>query len=1057
LLPKIIKQLCAKYSQRSRKARKENFVDLFYLRVFMMKALIKTNALFLLLLLFTFTSISNAQRPTAPAPQTPTKTEATDKTDLDTIGQLIDLNERVEKLKTFVQERPKSKLLNRALEMLSGARAAIADEKLRIGDNSGVEMFRLVVSESPANCSDVFFEKVLAQIPSNLFWRNEQTASIEIARMIEEKVKDNPTRLLVVAAFYLGVEAADDATRTAQNAITIAPNMSPAYQALGAAHRINFQLDLSAHAYAKAVELDPNSTVARKSLADIRRAQGRDEEALLLYRSLIEVDKTDEFARTGFIMSLFNMGKREDAENELKTALEETPNSLVLLTNAAYWYASKNEGEKAVEFAQKAVNVEPRYVWAQIALARGLIAAKRPLEAERALLFAKQYGSFPTLDYELATVLASIGLYDEAGRTLSRSFVVKDGMIETRLGNRASTKAESFIELLAAERRASIFQANPADSESNAKTLKTLLAFTLAINQPTKKEEEILAVSREFASIEDAMKTHRLLYVASRLLQNDIALSQALNFTQESTSGLEASLDIPSATVAVMADELYDVRANAAANGSTANLPDVPRGVLSNIMRGKIEDIAGWTLFNQKKFPEAIIRLRRALTVLPENSAWWRSSIWHLGAAYEANGNQKEALAFYYKSYNSKPDANRRTIIEALYKKVNGTLDGLDKKIGESPFAPTKTVTGTETANNNTVASLNGVSRPSPSPVIPPSLVEEKPAATTEVKTEPTPVPSPLTETKTETEQKKDPLPEVKTDPTSQPSETKPSTENKPETTPENKVENKTETPAETKSEKKDESKTEPTQTPEVKKEPSSTETNPTQTEEKKPSEEQTAKVENKIDETNNGEKKSDETAKTESKPDEIKVEEKPKTEGNPTETTQPATTETKTETKSEPNSTPGETKTVESSVDRNIRKRVVGDETKKNVNTEETTPTQTRPRIVVGTNKPIQPKNDAANKTTDDCSITVSQESLSVLNNGGTVSLTVELYGMPSDGNITVENEWTNIAVFLEPKVRTDGRSALFSITSVSKNTGIYTVTFKSPCGSKSVTVKVR
>jgi len=40
-------------------------------------------------------------------------------------------------------------------------------------------------------------------------------------------------------------------------------------------------------------------------------------------------------------------------------------------------------------------------------------------------------------------------------------------------------------------------------------------------------------------------------------------------------------------------------------------------------------------------------------------------------------------LLYYIKSYvNGPPDPARRSIIEAVYKKVNGTLDGLDDKIG---------------------------------------------------------------------------------------------------------------------------------------------------------------------------------------------------------------------------------------------------------------------------------------------------------------------------------------------------------------------------------------
>jgi hypothetical protein len=57
--------------------------------------------------------------------------------------------------------------------------------------------------------------------------------------------------------------------------------------------------------------------------------------------------------------------------------------------------------------------------------------------------------------------------------------------------------------------------------------------------------------------------------------------------------------------------------------------------------------------------------------------------LWHLGAALERQDKKAEALSFYIKSYVSgEPDPVRRAIIEQLYRKVNGSLEGLDEQIG---------------------------------------------------------------------------------------------------------------------------------------------------------------------------------------------------------------------------------------------------------------------------------------------------------------------------------------------------------------------------------------
>jgi tetratricopeptide (TPR) repeat protein len=1174
-----------------------------------MKALSKIVALFLLSLLFSpcvdtlaqqKPKSKTAQTKTTPKPKkknstpkaspTPVVTdEATDLKDLRDIVAISYLPERIEKLKAFVQERPKSTLKARALELIVSAQAALGEEKLRSGDTEGgLVQFRLAVQETPQNSSDKLFEEVLSQIPSNLFLRGQGAASVEVARMIEEKVKDNPKRLLALVAFYISLEAADDAIRVSQLIVKLAPDMTAAYQALGASHRIAFQLDQAAEAYAKAVVLDYNSVGSRRSLADIRRAQGRIEEALLLYRGLIQANKDDEFARTGLIMSMFEMGKREDAEKELKAAVQENPNSLTLLTNAAYWYAAHNEGERAVEVAQKAVSIEPRYVWAQIALARGLLATKRPLEAERALLFARQYANFPTLDYEFASVLASAGLYEEAARTLSRSFTVKDGLIETRLAGRAQTQASNFIELVGPERRASIFQLTAADTESNATLLKNLLAFSLALNQQTKKEQEIIAAAQEFASGDDAMKTHRQLYAASRLLQNDVGLAQAFELTQSATSGVDAALDVPVATVAVMADEIYDVRANAASYGASANIPNVQRNVLSNIMRGRIEDIAGWTLFNQNKHSEAIVRLRRAISVLPENSVWWRNATWHLGAAYEANDNKQEALASYFKSYKSGPDPSRRAIIEALYRKVNGTLDGLDEKIGPSPFGPTKT--SASDAANNAVASIgqtpsltqqsnsadavptnatdtntttakpvatNPETNPaqtstpevSPSPEatppirilpvnsgprltkqskpessitvrvqdkpkveetkIPSSLIDPTPSPSptqAETKTETTTMPS-TNETKIETATPQTPSNEPKAEPSPSPSNEVAKTEvtktevtkTEPETSPSTNTETKTETTSPTQTV---ESKPAPSPSPEEKP------TQPSQTEpasQEKPSQDLTAKVETKPETKVETTPEAKPETKSETKPEISQPTSKQETAGQPetktkVETSNAESTEqpVKAENAVNENSKNEQTtpltpslasrprianvnvKTEPTQQTENQTAQTITDENKSNAQPKTESPESktrsrvVRPRRVQTSDSNETPETNANEETKSErqpnsnakpenqsseikpCLISVSQESVSIINNGGTAAVTVTLEGAPTNNIISV-NDWANIAVFLEPKIKNDGRSALYSITSVSKNTGTYKVTFKSSCGPKEVTVNVR
>lgn len=73
--------------------------------------------------------------------------------------------------------------------------------------------------------------------------------------------------------------------------------------------------------------------------------------------------------------------------------------------------------------------------------------------------------------------------------------------------------------------------------------------------------------------------------------------------------------------------------------------------------------------------------------------------MWRLGAALEADGKDKEALDSYIQSYKTdRPNALRYGVVEALYKKVHGSTDGLEAKIGPNPL---QTVAAAESAKSS--------------------------------------------------------------------------------------------------------------------------------------------------------------------------------------------------------------------------------------------------------------------------------------------------------------------------------------------------------------------
>jgi tetratricopeptide (TPR) repeat protein len=656
-----------------------------------------------------------------------------DKAEFEAASGTTDALERVNALKKFVVNFPKSERIAKARELLVVARAAVADEKLRSGEaDASIALFKLAVEESPDPIPEKLFSEVISKFPYSLYFNGQRDAAIGIATAIESRSATNVAQLVSLANFYVSTENGNEAMRIADAATKLDPNSSPAYQALGLAHRLNFELDESAKAYSKALELDPDSMNSRQSLAEMNRALGKPEEAEKLYREMLAAKADDLPAQTGLILSLFDSGKRSDAETELAKSLETTPKNVILLAGAAYWYAANGNADKAIELGEKAVEIEPRYVWSHIALARGLMAGGKPVDAERALIRARSYGNFPTVEYEIASARLASGFYREAAEELQKHFVVSDGMIKTKLGGRIEREGKDFADLIAAERKASIFESSGGNDSATDEKLKQLLELHQDIDMANADQVKVAAAADSFASGDDPMKVHRQLYAASLLLQKNIALDKVVDLSRAATGNTDAGLQAQNAGAAIMASELYDSRVLAFSRNEFLDVPDVPRSTLSAILRGRVEDIAGWALYQQSNYPDAIVRLRRAISVLPDKSAWWRGSMWHLGAALAADGKEKEALDSYIQSYKTdKPNVAKYLVVESLYKRVNGSSDGIEKAIGaervfvEKEAAPEKVEGATPATATPAEAKTEAVAEPPAIPPAEPAIVIE--------------------------------------------------------------------------------------------------------------------------------------------------------------------------------------------------------------------------------------------------------------------------------------------------------------------------------------------
>ncbi len=657
---------------------------------------------------------------------------------------------RVSLLRQFISTFPKSSKLGQATALIVTAEAGLGNEKLVSGDiPAAFQYFKAAASDAPKPLPNELFTETLSKFPANLFFRGGRDEGLEIAKLIEPKIDGSASQQLELAAFYMSVEDGSAAKRLAEAAVRLEPNSPAAYQVLGLANRIDFQLEESAAAFARALELEPGSLTARRGLAEMKRSLGRSDEAAELYREILAEDAANYAAQTGLILALFDGGKRTEAESEMAKALEANPGNVILLGSAGYWYAAHNEPDQAIMYARKAVEVDPRFIWSHIALARGLLIKKEPVEAEKTLLAARRYGNFPTLEYEIATIRLALGFYREAAEELAKNFAVADGRLRTNLGGRVARESKDLIEVVGYERRASIFAPTAADSRENAARLTALLEMTTLLSAQQGDPAAIGKAVDDFVRGNDKMRVHRQLYAAARLLERKIALPKVLELTKAAPADVEAGLDVPNASIAVMANELYEGRALAALRGQYVNVPDVARLTLSQILRGQIEQFSGWASFQLNDTNQAVIRLKRAINVLPPDSAWWRTSSWQLGTALASSGKDAEALDIYIKSYKSSgPNIINYGIIETLFAKVHGNTNELERWIGPKPvqIIPDEVVAQNaeptpEPAPAATAAPVEIVKEPSRDeiPQVASAKIEATPSPTLEAVPDPTP------------------------------------------------------------------------------------------------------------------------------------------------------------------------------------------------------------------------------------------------------------------------------------------------------------------------------
>ena len=626
---------------------------------------------------------------------------------------------RVAALQKFLKTNNVSEQARTAREAIVASWAQLAEGAL--GENSierAMENFRRAIAGLPERVTDRFFEETVSRIPFALSLRGYRNEAVELARELEQRFSKEAPRLASLGEFYMTVEAAGDAIRALETATKLAGEDAKLHRLLGAAYRMGLRLDDSIAEYQLAVSFDTNDKRAYYEMANLYRAYGAYADAVKLYRKQLEIEPKHSSSYKGMALAYLAQGNEEqmtaalNQARDLRGSAEEITGDIYLQTQLAFHYLAQNKLKQAQQSAAAALLIEPRYSWARIAAAEVDLAAGRYFEAERNLVAARSYANFPTLYFTLGKIYLAVEDFDGALEQFSKAFNYSpQRQFTAKLGGVFDAQADNLKELLAREHQAAIFLAEPPTTDEVFKIAGALVRFNIhtraikpAPTSSSKGEktknvtqsdartqrrhmEELDRAAMDFLEAESARRSFRMLYIAGQLAQAGVATGLAVELAEQALGLAEVATE-PEA--------------------SLREYPNYDRAGRLAIFRGRALGAKGWASFkanNNQEAVEALTESVKAYGSLPES----HRALWRLATVKETQGELKEALDLYIAGYEppasgSEIDVNRM-VIESLYRKINGSLEGLNQRLGITTSATSSNITSPNIASSGASSS----------------------------------------------------------------------------------------------------------------------------------------------------------------------------------------------------------------------------------------------------------------------------------------------------------------------------------------------------------------
>lgn len=154
----------------------------------------------------------------------------------------------------------------------------------------------------------------------------------------------------------------DEASRAADTAVSLNPDLAPVQVALGRIQAAQGNTDLAFAAMQRAVAIDPNDAVANQAMASMYARLGRLEDAEASFRKAVALDPENFLVLDGYANFLFDQSRYDDAVQQWKVVVRLAPDHYVALVNLGSALSETGRTAEAITMYQRAIEIKPTYM-----------------------------------------------------------------------------------------------------------------------------------------------------------------------------------------------------------------------------------------------------------------------------------------------------------------------------------------------------------------------------------------------------------------------------------------------------------------------------------------------------------------------------------------------------------------------------------------------------------------------------------------------------------------------------------------------------------------------